>query len=228
MPSAEASSSTPSRVRRGPAAPPLSERAYTSLRDALITLAIAPGAAIDEHQAMLELDVGRTPVREAIKRLALEDLVVVYPRRGTFATEINITDLADITDVRAPLEAHASRRAADRVHPSDGAELERLLERLTGPPGGKNEDLMELDADVHRLVHRMARNGYLERTLSHYLNLSLRIWHVALHRLPALDQRVDDHRLLLESIHAGDADAAAQQAEAHVRGFEVEIRQALS
>ena len=78
----------------------LADRAYSELRDRIVTLRIAPGAPIDEDLLGVELEMGRTPVREAIKRLALENLVTVFPRRGTFASEINITDLAQISDVR--------------------------------------------------------------------------------------------------------------------------------
>ena len=72
----------------------LADRAYDELRDRIVTLRIAPGEPIDEDGVGEELGMGRTPVREAIKRLALENLVTVFPRRGTFASEINITDLA--------------------------------------------------------------------------------------------------------------------------------------
>src|SRR5438067_10859738 len=105
----------------------LSERAYAALRDRLISLAVAPGAPIDEDALTRELGVGRTPVREAVRRLALERLVVVYPRRGTFAAAINITSLSDITDVRVQLEAHAAERAALR---SDGDERRAAAERI--------------------------------------------------------------------------------------------------
>jgi len=71
-----------------------------------------------------EMEIGRTPVREAIKRLALENLVTVFPRRGTFASEINITDLADISDVRMQLEGHAAYRAAQRITPALREELD--------------------------------------------------------------------------------------------------------
>ena len=93
----------------------LADRAYVELRDRLVTLRIAPGAPIDEDLLGRELEMGRTPVREAIKRLALENLVTVFPRRGTFASEINITDLAHISDVRTQLEGHAAYRAAQRI-----------------------------------------------------------------------------------------------------------------
>src|SRR5580700_9171920 len=93
----------------------LADRAYLDLRDRIISLRISPGAPIDEDLLGSELAMGRTPVREAIKRLALENLVTVFPRRGTFASEINITDLAHISDVRAQLEGHAAYRAAQRI-----------------------------------------------------------------------------------------------------------------
>ena len=105
----------------------LADRAYAELRDRIVTLRIPPGAPIDEDVLGRELEMGRTPVREAIKRLALENLVTVFPRRGTFASEINITDLAHISDVRTQLEAHAAARAAERLTDPQRAELEQLL-----------------------------------------------------------------------------------------------------
>src|ERR1700716_713863 len=102
----------------------LADRAYRQLRDRLVTLRIPPGAPIDEDLIGRELHMGRTPVREAIKRLSLENLVTVFPRRGTFASEINITDLAHISDVRAQLEGHAAYRAAQRISDAQRAELQ--------------------------------------------------------------------------------------------------------
>src|SRR2546426_10841865 len=108
----------------------LSDRAYAALRDRLISLAVPPGAPIDEDTLTRELGVGRTPVREAIRRLALEGLVVVSPRRGTFAAAINITSLTDLTDVRTVLEAHAAERAARLADEDDRAGASRLIDDL--------------------------------------------------------------------------------------------------
>src|SRR5512133_4381963 len=105
----------------------LADRAYAELRDRILTLAIAPGAPINEDALGRDLEMGRTPVREAIKRLALERLVTVFPRRGTFASEINITDLAAISDVRVQLEGHAARRAAERCTPDQRVQLDALV-----------------------------------------------------------------------------------------------------
>src|SRR5579862_8296300 len=113
----------------------LADRAYEELRDRLVTLQIKPGEPIDEDQLGRELEMGRTPIREAIKRLSLENLVTVFPRRGTFAAEINITDLAHITDVRTQLEGHAAYRAAQRITEARRGELEELLQELARSEG---------------------------------------------------------------------------------------------
>jgi DNA-binding GntR family transcriptional regulator len=203
----------------------LADRAYVELRDQIVTLAIPPGAPINEEAIGRDLAVGRTPLREAIKRLALENLVAVYPRRGTFATEINITDLAHVSDVRVQLEGHAAYRAAQRLTPAQRDELDGLLATVVDPDGsGDPEALMRLDADVHRFVYRCAGNPYLRDTLERYLNLSLRIWYLVLGRLPHLPERVHEHGELLRAVRDGDAERARAIAAEHVARFEDEIR----
>jgi DNA-binding GntR family transcriptional regulator len=202
-----------------------------ALRDRIVTLAIRPGEPIDEDRIGAELGIGRTPVRESIKRLALENLVIVFPRRGTFATEINISDLAHISDVRRALEGHAAYRAAQRITQVRRAELEALLDDLASDgQAGDAEDLvalMALDARVHRFVYACADNPYLAETLDRYFNLSLRIWYLALDRLPHLGARVHEHADLLRAIQAGDAVRARTILAEHIETFEREIRAAL-
>jgi DNA-binding GntR family transcriptional regulator len=206
----------------------LADRAYTELRDRIVSLQIAPGAPIDEDGLGAELDMGRTPVREAIKRLALENLVNVFPRRGTFASEINITDLAHISDVRMVLEGHAAYRAAERITDAQRIELEQLLEELGQSKGSDNTTaLMALDARVHRFIHRCAGNPYLEETLNRYFNLSLRIWHLVFDRLPHLFARVHEHDEVLHAIAAGEPERARDVLIEHIATFEREIRAVL-
>jgi DNA-binding GntR family transcriptional regulator len=202
----------------------LADRAYVELRDQIITLAIPPGAPLNEESLGRELQLGRTPLREAVKRLALENLVAVYPRRGTFVTEINITDLAHVSDVRVQLEGHAAYRAAQRLTAGQREELDSLMGEIEEPDGRDAADLMALDARIHRFVYRCAGNPYLRDTLERYLNLSLRIWYLVLARLPHLFERVHEHGELLEAIRAGEADRARDIAADHVATFEREIR----
>jgi len=202
----------------------LADRAYVELRDQIVSLAIAPGAPINEESLGRELGLGRTPLREAIKRLALENLVAVYPRRGTFVTEINITDLAHISDVRVQLEGHAAYRAAQRLTPAQRDELDGLVDEIERRPRGDADALMALDARIHRFVYRCAGNPYLRDTLERYLNLSLRIWYLVLGRLPHLFERVHEHSDLLLAVRAGEADRARTIAAEHVATFENEVR----
>jgi DNA-binding GntR family transcriptional regulator len=206
----------------------LADRAYADLRDRIVTLRISPGAPIDEDRLGEELGIGRTPVREALKRLSLENLVTVFPRRGTFASEINITDLAHISDVRVQLEGHAAYRAAERATDAQRQELAGLLEELAHSQGSDDlEALMALDARVHRFIYRAAGNPYLEETLARYFNLSLRIWHLVIDRLPHLFARVHEHDDLLRAIDRGDAATARDILAEHIATFEREIRAVL-
>jgi DNA-binding GntR family transcriptional regulator len=206
----------------------LAERAYVELRDRIVKLQIEPGAPIDEDSLGQQLAMGRTPVREAIKRLVLENLVVVFPRRGTFAADINITDLTHISDVRGQLEGHAAYLAAQRLTEPQLTELKQLRAELALRQGSEGIDaLMELDARVHRFIYACAGNPYLESTLDGYFNLSRRIWYLALGRLPDLSARVDEHDAALAAIAAGDAERARAVLAEHVATFEREIRAVL-
>jgi DNA-binding GntR family transcriptional regulator len=226
-----ADGSQPVELAAPPVAAPrelLADRAYSELRDRLVKLRILPGSPIDEDLLGEELGMGRTPVREAIKRLALENLVTVFPRRGTFASEINITDLAHISDVRTQLEGHAAYRAAERLSDVQRVELEALLDELSRSAGSDDVDvLMELDARVHRFIYACAGNPYMEETLARYYNLSLRIWYLVLDRLPHLFARVHEHDDVLHAIAAGEAERARGILAAHVATFEREIRAVL-
>jgi DNA-binding GntR family transcriptional regulator len=206
----------------------LADRAYEELRDRLVTLQIKPGEPIDEDQLGRELEMGRTPIREAIKRLTLENLVTVFPRRGTFAAEINITDLAHITDVRQALEGQAAYRAAERLTDAQRVDLMQLLEDLRASRGSDDiPALMALDTRVHRFIYRVSGNPFLEQTLGRYFNLSLRIWYLVIDRLPHMFQRVHEHEPLLEAIAARNPELAREIVVGHVATFESEIRSVL-
>src|SRR5207247_7827443 len=96
----------------------------------IVSLELRPGAVIDERALMERLGIGRTPTREALRRLAQERLVEVYPRRGMFVTSVEIRDLASLTEVRSLLESHVARLAAQRATDEDRSALESLLDEL--------------------------------------------------------------------------------------------------
>ncbi|MFP5023292.1 GntR family transcriptional regulator [Pseudonocardia phyllosphaerae] len=207
----------------------LADRAYVAIRDQLVMLDIPPLAPIDDDALSTELGLGRTPVREAVKRLEGERLVVSYARRGTFATAVDISDLRDVSEVRTALEPLAARRAAASASPAMRDELRRLAERvrrLEGSGMGRTE-LMRWDVSVHRAIYRAAGNRYLEDTLTRYNNLATRIHCMFLDRLDEVARHVDEHCELLHAVADGDTGRAEVVCRAHVAGFEEAIRAVL-
>ncbi|MBT2417774.1 GntR family transcriptional regulator [Streptomyces sp. ISL-22] len=207
----------------------LAERAYRAIRDRLVMLEIRPGAPINEEQLAQSLGVGRTPVREALKRLQYERLITTYPRRGTFATDVNITDLAHISEVRQELEPLAAAQAARRATAADRATLTGLRQEL-GSADARRQDaseLMHLDLQVHRAIYAAAHNPYLEDTLVRHDNLATRIWCLFIDRLSDMAGHVEEHGPLIEAIVAGEPEKAARLARTHVVGFERAVREAI-
>jgi DNA-binding GntR family transcriptional regulator len=202
--------------------PSLADQAYAAIRDFIVTLRMPPGALIDERRLMESLGIGRTPVREALRRLAQEQLVEVFPRRGMFVTGVDVRDLARISEVREALEPEAARLAAERANDADRVELHALLDEIGG--GG---DLMDLDERIHRAVCHAAHNDLMAATLGQYYVLALRIWMIALDRAHELEAAVETHRDLLDAILGGDGEHAAATMRGHVQDFEQAMRRVL-
>jgi DNA-binding GntR family transcriptional regulator len=209
----------------------LAEQAYRELRDRLIMLEIRPGDPINDGQLAAELGVGRTPVREALKRLETDHLVISYPRRGTFATIVDITELADVSELRQLLEPLAARKAARNAGPAMRAELDsvaRTIEELahaTEKP--EKKALMRYDLTVHRLIYKAAGNRHLEDSLIRYDNLATRIWCLVLDKVPTVAGHISEHVQLLDAVVAGDEELAGRLALEHVTSFEKTIRTVL-
>jgi DNA-binding GntR family transcriptional regulator len=207
----------------------LAERAYLELRDRIVTLRLPPGAVLREDELMRELHIGRTPLREAIKRLALESLVAVQPRQGTSVTDVDAADIVHIAEVRSELEGQAAELAARRMTPADRATAEELIGELEALTRGSDQDaLMRFDERIHRFVWESARNPYLVDALERWFALSLRIWYVVLDRVPGLATTVHDQSQLLQALIAHDASRARALMRQHVLDFQREILAAFS
>lgn len=207
----------------------LADVAYERIRDSLLTLQIKPGEPLYDEGLAKELGVGRTPVREALKRLELDRLVVTYPRRGTFATRVEVTDLAFISEIRAQLEPLAAARAA-RVATAAARERLRLIVSAVESfdvDSASVVETLQLDARVHQGIYAAAGNPHLEDVLIRYDNLATRIWCMVLDRLPDLSLHVHEHVDLLQAVIDKDEARAAELARAHVNGFEKAVRTAL-
>ena len=200
------------------------DRAYHELRDRIVTLRLPPGTVLREDTLMRDLDVGRTPLREAVKRLALEDLVAVQPRRGTFVSAVETSDIIHITEVRAELEGYAAELAALRMSAETRVLAEALLDEVDHlTQAGDPDGLMRFDERIHRFTWEASGNPYLIATLERYFTLSLRVWYMVLDRVPGLGHSVHDQVHLLNALLAGDGPRARAIMREHVLEFQREI-----
>src|SRR5699024_5667564 len=198
----------------------LSSRAYRILLDRLIMLDIQPGEPIMEKQLAEEMGVGRTPLREALKRLESDHLVVTYPRRGTFASQVDVTELAHVSEVRQALEPLAARRAAE-IHGGDmRQQLLGVLMELKSPNRNQSPgDLLAYHSSVQRMIYRVTQNEHLSETLIRLDNIATRIWAALSDRLPSLHEHIIEHPQLINHIVAGEPDEAERHAAEHVENF---------
>lgn len=184
---------------------------------------LPPGSVINEAGLQEELGLGRTPIREALKRLSLEKLVVIVPRRGMFVNEIGIRDLQQLFEMRLPLESLAARLAAERGTDEHWGRMKRSLSELP-ETGANNEALITIDKTCHEIIYEAADNEFLRDTLVTHYALSLRLWYYFLSRIGDMREAILEHQLILDALQAKDGDQAARLMERHIGTFQEEIQ----
>ena len=216
-------------VRPQPGGSSLGDRVYRTLRDEIVFLQLPPGAPVREVDVAKRLGVGRTPVREALQRLAMNYLVELLPGRGAFVAPISLPDLVKITEIRVNLEGFAAASAAARATAAEREALRGLRDqimRLTEDT--PRSTLIRLDQDVHRAIYDATHNAFLEDSLHRFLNLTLRAWVLVLDSLgSSVADMVDEHASLIDAVVEGDAEKAAALARQHITDFETDFRAAL-
>lgn len=203
----------------------LSHQAYGRIKQRIVSLELTPGSVLDERSLREELGLGRTPIREALQRLALEKLVVIVPRRGMYVSDIRITSLRQLFEVRLVLEGLAARLAADRGTDQHWAQMEEVLdESPDAQDTADNALLIALDEACHQIIYEAADNEFLLDTLSTMYALSLRLWYFFLNRIGDMRSAVMEHRRIMEALKRGDGDQASRLMEKHIRTFQEEIQ----
>jgi DNA-binding GntR family transcriptional regulator len=199
-------------------------KAYNLIKDKVIKIKMPPGSVIREAELMLELELGRTPIREALKRLETENLVIVKPRQGMFVADIPITDLIQIFEVRVELEALCTYLASKRMTPEILAKMKDLAETYTEGDVRDLHCLFEQDRQFHMLLAQAANNRFLVDEIDHYYNLSMRIWYLVLNNVQPEDVGVDAHLKILHAIEARDHSAARDHMRHHIEQFHRTIK----
>jgi DNA-binding GntR family transcriptional regulator len=203
------------------------DKAYKQIKEKIVTIEMKPGAVIREVELMKDLELGRTPIREALKRLQSENLVIATPRRGMFVSDVAITDLTQIYEIRVELEALCARLAAERINPKQLVEMKTLANQLRMADKTDFDQLMDLDCRFHESLYQAANNKFLSDELDHLHNLSLRIWYMALAYTRPEDIDVDAHIEILSAIEARDSLHAESRMRKHIEKFHTTIRQYL-
>jgi DNA-binding GntR family transcriptional regulator len=182
----------------------LTDRAYRELEEMIVTLQLSPGTILSEQTLAVRLKIGRTPIREALQRLARDGLVVIMPRRGIMVSEINLRLQLRLLEVRRELERLMASLAAERATPDERREFAELAEAMIAA-AAKADDIafMRLDQRFNILVANAARNGFARRSMGLMNALSRRFWYQHY-------QEVADMPLAAK-LHAAVAEAIAQK-----------------
>ena len=203
------------------------QKAYQRLHRLIATLQLAPGSPIDEGRLAQELDMGLTPIREALKLLVHDNLVEVSPHGGIFVSAVDLSDLRQISELRRLLESFCAQQAALRATPDDLAILEALRQEQAAIPPDDSQRWFDLDHKFHQAIARAAHNKYLAQTLERFFGLSQRLWYLALPHLGFLPASVEVHLDLVDAIKNRDAGRAEALMSAHVKDFYDRVHQIL-
>ena len=193
----------------------------------IVRLDLAPGDVLRELDLQAALGIGRTPIREALLRLAREQFVAVIPRRGMFVSPIDVDELSLLYETRAVMEPYAARLACRRGSADDWAEMADVIERSLRA-GIPPEDLLAVDRRCHEIIWHAAGNRFLTDTLDNLYAHSDRVWHMYLSDVADTRHAVDEHIEILDLLRSGDAEASAAAVEAHVRTFDEQVRDAVT
>ena len=184
-----------------------SDSAYERLKQLIIRAELRPGVVIEEATMMERLGVGRTPLREAIQRLAQEDLIENVPRRGYFVTEITAADLFNVFEVRQSLEALAAHLAAARIRPAQLAEFEAMLREARAGIAADNRDLdwnLGIDEWFHRIVGQATGNPYLVAAINRHYGLSVRTLYLSRVPITLIREEIENYENMHAALSAGD------------------------
>lgn len=203
-----------------PDARSLAEKAYKLLVHKITRIVLPPGAPLVEKALSAELGIGRTPLREALQRLAAEGLVNHLPHRGMFVADISATSVQQIYEFRALIDGHAARLAATRATAEDAEELNRLHLALLQATEDDDIDLyVELDRRFYGVLAQGARNIYLAEAIPRIFNLHLRLWFLISTRVGSWHGIARSHEEMTKALAEAIARRDPEEAELAVKTY---------
>ena len=202
-------------------------KAYQQIKDKIITLEMAPGSVIQDSALTDMLGLGRTPIREALKLLEAENLIVTVPRRGIFVSHVSITDLQQLSELRVEVEGLSARLAAQRATEDELAGLVTCCDEFFTTQAGQTLQRVVIDRKFHYLLATATHNRFLQTEVERFYDLSLRLWNLALERVKAGDVNAASHREIVKAVKARNAELAEMQMQDHIRDFQKRVKAAM-
>ncbi len=197
---------------------PLKELVYLELKHKILTGEIQSETRLMEISLAETMNVSRTPIREAISRLADEGLVQVEPRRGAYVSKISIKNMLDIFETREDLEGFTAYLATKRSTDKQKLELRRIAERYAEATERQDKELViELDEAFHNYIVGCCNNDTLAEMIKYIQDLSLRFRYLYYDDFSLYPGTAEQHTKIMEAISAGDADLARKEGEEHIR-----------
>ena len=177
----------------------------------IVTLKILPGAAVSEAALSQTLGIGRTPIREALQRLARESLVSIFPRRGIIVSEINLKKQLRLLEVRREIERLIARSAARRATDEERAQMKSLAERFEAS-ARVNDDVafLRTDREFNTLCSVASHNEFAALAMGLMHSLSRRFWYIHYKQAADMPLTAKLHANIARTIAAGDEDRAAK------------------
>jgi DNA-binding GntR family transcriptional regulator len=177
----------------------------------IVTLKLAPGTAVSEAELSQSLGIGRTPIREALQRLARESLVVILPRRGVIVSEINLTKQLKLLEVRREIERLIARSAARRATDEERTRLKELAERFE-KSARANDDVtfMRTDREFNTLCSAASHNEFAALAMGLMHSLSRRFWYIHYKQSADMPLTAKLHADIARAIASGDEERAAR------------------
>ncbi|MDO5707678.1 MAG: GntR family transcriptional regulator [Andreesenia angusta] len=197
---------------------PLRDIVFETLREAILDGRLVPGERVMEIQVAEKLGVSRTPVREAIRKLELEGLLIMIPRKGAYVADVSLDDVMDVLEIRASLEGLAASLGAQRRVDEDIKLLEAKIEELSQCIDDKDtKGMVKNDAEFHKILMRSAKNEKLTSIVEGLKDQVQRFRVIYFNEHEEMGQKlIKEHREILESIKCGDKKGAMEAAQEHI------------
>lgn len=203
---------------------PLREIIFNNIREAIILGELKPGERLMEVQLAEKMGVSRTPIREAIRKLELEGLVVMVPRKGAYVADLTKKDIIDVLEVRAVLDGLATQLAAERISDAELKELAKITEQFTTCVEKNNlQGIVKKDIEFHDIIYKASGNDKLIHINNNVQEMIYRFRVIYLKNYNPFKDVSKEHGRILESIQEHNATEAQKWAIMHIKNQEYTI-----